>query len=99
VSLMRYPSSPKTHASRADASHIHLVFAPASATTALNPAAAATVAHSARSGRTAPSPLVTTSTLSAARWNQLMERVGALPIPVIPAKPSSAAVADPKPRP
>jgi soluble lytic murein transglycosylase-like protein len=99
VSLMRYPSSPKTHASRADASHIHLEFAPARTTTALNPAAAATVAHSARSGRTAPSPLVTTSALSAAQWNQLMERVGALPIPAIRTKPSSAAVADPKPRP
>lgn len=99
VSLMRYPSSPKTHASRADASHIHLGFAPARSTTALNPAAAATVAHSARSGKTAPSPLVTTSALSAAQWNQLMARVGALPIPAIRTKPSSAAVADPKPRP
>jgi hypothetical protein len=98
VSLMRYPSSPSTHASSSDWNRIHLVFRPAPATKALNPAAAATVAHSARSGRTAPSPLVTTSALSAAQWNQLMERVAALPTPVVATKPSSAAIPDPKRR-
>jgi membrane-bound lytic murein transglycosylase B len=97
VSLMRYPGSPRTHASAADANHIHLVFRPTPATTTLNPAAAARAAHSASSGRTAPSPLVTTSILSAAQWNQLMERVGTLPMPTISTKPSSSAVPDPKP--
>ncbi len=96
VSLMRYPGSPRTHASAADANHIHLVFRPATTTTTLNPAAAARAAHSASSGRTAPSPLVTTSILSAAQWNQLMERVGTLPMPKISTKPSSSAVPDPK---
>jgi hypothetical protein len=96
VSLMRYPGSPRTHASAADASHIRLVFRPAPATTTLNPAAAARAAHSASSGRTAPSPLVTTSILGAAQWNQLMERVGTLPMPTISTKPSSSAVPDPK---
>ena len=96
VSLMRYPGSSRTRASAADANRIHLVFRPATATTTLNPAAAARAAHSARSGRTAPSPLVTTSVLSAAQWNQLMGRVGTLPMPAIPTKPSSSAVPDPK---
>jgi hypothetical protein len=96
VSLMRYPSSSRTHASAAAANHIHLVFLPETATTTLNPAAATKAAHSARTGRTAPSPLVTTSALSAAQWNQLMERVGTLPMPSIATKPSSSAVPDPK---
>ncbi len=98
VSLMRYPGSPNTHASSADWNRIHLEFRPAPATTTLNPAAAATAAHSARSGRTAPSPLVTTSALSAAQWNQLMQRVAALPTPTVATKPSSAAIPDPKRR-
>ncbi len=98
ASLMRYPGSPDTHASSSDWNRIHLVFRPAPATTTLNPAAAATVAHSARSGRTAPSPVVTTSALSAAQWSQLMERVAALPTPTIATKPSSAAIPDPKRR-
>jgi hypothetical protein len=96
LSLMRYPGSPRTHASAADANHIHLVFRPATATTTLSPAAAARAAHSARTGRTAPSPLVTTSILSAPQWNQLMTRVGTLPMPTVATKPSSQAVADPK---
>jgi hypothetical protein len=40
--------------------------------------------------------VVTTSALSAAQWNQLMERVAALPVPTNAAKPSSAAIPDPK---
>jgi len=95
-SLMRFPGAANTHASQAYADRIHLEFRPLPATTALNPAAAGTVAHSARSGRTAPAPLVTTSALSATQWNQLMQRVAALPIPTIKTKPSSAAVPDPK---
>jgi hypothetical protein len=95
-SLMRFPGSPNTHASKAYADRIHLVFEPLSATTALNPAAERTVAHSASSGPAAPSPVVTTSALSAAQWSQLMERVAALPIPTVKTKPSSAAVPDPK---
>jgi soluble lytic murein transglycosylase-like protein len=96
ASLMRYPGSPNTHATSSDWNRIQLVFRPARATTTLNPAAATTVAHSARSGRTAPSPVVTTSALSAAQWNQLMQRVAALPVPILATKPSSAAIPDPK---
>ncbi len=83
VSLMRYPGHGNTRASRAYASRIHLEFRPLPARTQLSAAAASTVAHSARSGRTAPAPLVTTSALSATQWSQLMERVGALPTPTI----------------
>ena len=97
VSLMRFPGAPATQASPADSSHIHLEFRAAPATTTLNPAASATAAHSARYGRTAPAPLVTTGPLSAAQWSQLMDRVAALPLASIPRKPSSAAVPDPKP--
>jgi soluble lytic murein transglycosylase-like protein len=95
-SLMRFPGHANTRASRAFANRIHLEFRPLAQTPGLSAAAAGTVAHSARSGRTAPSPLVTTSALSAAQWSQLMERVAALPTPTIRAKPSSAAVPDPK---
>ncbi len=95
-SLMRFPGYARTHAAKAYADRIHLVFQPATATTALDPAADSTVAHSAKTGRTAPSPVVTTSALSAAQWNQLMERVAALPIPTVKTKPSAAAVPDPK---
>jgi hypothetical protein len=97
-SLMRYPSSPSTHASAVYRSRIELVFNPPAATPALNAAATATQAHSARSGRTAPSPVVTTSALSSAQWSQLMQRVAALPMPTISTKPSSAAIPDPKPK-
>jgi soluble lytic murein transglycosylase-like protein len=96
-SLMRYPGSPNTQASATDSNRIHLEFNPAApATTTLNPAAAATVAHSARSGRAAPAPVVATSTLNSAQWSQLIERVAALPTPTVAAKPSSAAIPDPK---
>lgn len=96
VSLMRYPASPRTRASAADANHIHLVFRRATAASTLSPIAAAKAAHSARTGQTAPSPLVTTSILSPAQWNQLMGRVGTLPMPTIATKPSSSAIPDPK---
>ena len=97
-SLMRYPGSPSTHASAAYRGRIELVFNPPAATPALNAAATATQAHSARSGRTAPSPVVTTSALSSAQWSQLMQRLAALPMPTISTKPSSAAIPDPKPK-
>jgi hypothetical protein len=96
VSLMRFPNSPSTHASASAWNHIHLEFSPAKATPVLSAAVTATAAHSARSGKTAPSPLVTTAPLSAAQWNQLMDRVAALPIPTLSTKPSSAAIPDPK---
>ena len=97
-SLMRYPSTSNTQAAAQFWNRISLAFSPAHAATALNPAAAAKVAHSARSGQAAPSPVITTSPLSASQWSQLMTRVAALPEPKVATKPSSAAVPDPKHR-
>jgi membrane-bound lytic murein transglycosylase B len=92
VSLMRYPGVHNTHASAAYWNRVHVMFAPAvKAAAAATPA---TVAHSAASGPTAPSPVVTTSVLSPAEWNQLMARVGALQMPHISSKPSSQAILD-----
>jgi soluble lytic murein transglycosylase-like protein len=98
VSLMRFPGDPNTHASAADWNRIHLAFRRHSAGTALSALASRRAAHSARSGRTAPAPVVTTSALSAAQWGQLMQRVAALPAPSVATKPSSAAIPDPKRR-
>jgi soluble lytic murein transglycosylase-like protein len=96
-SLMRFPDASNTHATAADWNRIHLEFRPpAPATPAIDPAAAATAAHSAGSGHTAPAPVVSTSAMSAAQWEQLMERVAALPTPNVPSKPTSAAIPDPK---
>jgi soluble lytic murein transglycosylase-like protein len=98
VSLMRYPGSSSTDALPAYWDRLHLEFAKATATTALQASATANAAHSAGPGRTAPAPLVTASALSAAQWNQLMSRVSALPMPTVATKPSSAAIPDPKRR-
>ncbi len=98
VSLMRFPGSPSTSANPAAWNRIHIEFRPAPATPALDRAAAARAAHSAGAGRTAPAPVVSTSALSAAQWGQLMDRVAALPSPKIAAKPTSAAIPDPKRR-
>ncbi|HTA11868.1 MAG TPA: lytic murein transglycosylase [Solirubrobacteraceae bacterium] len=96
-SLMRFPGAPNTHATASYWNRIHLEFRPpAPATPGLSPAAAATAAHSASNGRTAPAPVVTTSAMSASQWDQLMERVSALPMPNVPSKPTSAAIPDPK---
>jgi len=97
ISLMRYPGASNTHAESGSWNRIQLDFLAAPATAALSPAAAGT-AHSARSGASAPSPLVATVGLNADQWNQLMTRVGALAEPTIATKPSSAAVPDPKRR-
>jgi hypothetical protein len=87
LSLMRYPEAVNTRANAAYWNEIQLVFAPAGT--------GATVAHSARTGRTAPSPLAAHA-LSATQWGQLMLRVAALPFPTVATKPSSAALPDPK---
>ena len=96
VSLMRYPGASNTHALASSWSHIRLGFLPARHATALRASALGTAAHSARSGRTAASPLVTTTILSASQWSRLLTRVATLPAPTVASKPSSAAIADPK---
>lgn len=96
VSLMRYPGASNTHAIASAAAHISLRFLPPRPGTALRPTAVGTAAHSAKTGSAAPAPLVTTTVLSPAQWDQLITRVGALPSPKVATKPSSAAIADPK---
>jgi hypothetical protein len=98
VSLMRYPSAPKTHALASAWDRIRIDYAPLSAAKALRPSVPGPAGHSAKSGRTAPAPSVTTTVLSTTQWNQLLTRVGALPTPKVATKPSSAAIADPKPK-
>jgi hypothetical protein len=90
---MRYPSDPSTVARADHGSYIELVFEVAKP----NPKAAsakAKAAHSAPTGQSAPSPLSVSGELSAAQWEQLIARVGALPVPTVSTKPSSSAVAD-----
>jgi transglycosylase-like protein with SLT domain len=98
VSLMRYPGAATTHALATAWDRIRLEFPPPSAATVLRPPAVVTAAHSAKSGRAAPAPRVSTTVLSATQWNQLLTRVGALPTPKVATKPSSAAIPDPKPK-
>ena len=94
VSLMRYPGATNTHARSAYWNRLALDFGPAA------PAgnAMGSAARSAKSGRTAPAPLVTTTAMSASQWNQLMTRIAALPSPSVATKPSSSAIPDPKPK-
>jgi membrane-bound lytic murein transglycosylase B len=96
VSLMRYPGSDNTHASSSAWNHIALSFQPPKAAAALKASALGRTAHSANTGAAAPSPVVTTTALSVEQWNQLMVRVGALPVPKVPTKPTSSAIPDPK---
>ncbi len=96
ASLMRYPGAPSTHAVAAYWADIHLAYLPHSASVALSPAAAAAVAHSARSGHAAPPPVVGATDLSSVQWQQLFTQIAGLPAPKVAAKPSSAAIPDPK---
>ncbi len=95
VSLMRYPGQPATKARSAFWNRIRLTFAPVKPAAALSAAVVKTAAHSAATGAAAPAPVVSTGSLTAAEWNQLLLRVASIPAPVVAAKPSSSAVADP----
>jgi hypothetical protein len=96
LSLMRYPGSSNTHASSAYWNKIALQFSPAAPQVAVSPAAAAAAVHSAHSGKDAPAPLITTSSLSSAEWDQLVTRIAEIPAPSVRRKPSSSAIPDPK---
>ena len=63
---------------------------PTGATTRLT----ATVARSASSVRTAPSPSPVGGHLSTAQWNRLIARIGALRAPAVAVKPSPSAIGD-----
>ncbi len=95
-SLMQYPGSSNTHASSGYWNRFALVFDPPVAADAPSPAGAAAAAHSARSGRTAPTPALNTSLLTVAEWNQLISHISAIATPSVRYKPSSSAIPDPK---
>ncbi len=110
LSLMHYPGAAQTLARPEHWNNIHVNFRPSGATVAsASSAVFTTKAHSAGPGQTAPSPLSTagagqtaaspltvTGELTAAQWNQLIARIGALPMPTIATKPTSSAIRDPQ---
>jgi len=99
VSLMHYRGAPSTLARADHADYIEIDFSPAPKHgTALPKSSVTKVAHSAGAGRTAPPPLVGSGEATAAQWDQLIARIGTLPAPTIPTKPSSAAIRDPTDR-
>jgi hypothetical protein len=88
ISLMQYPGAPNTLAMPEHWNHIHVGFHPSAVQLPLNGQAA--------SAAKAPSPVIVPSDLSTTQWNQLVTRIGALPAPKVAAKPSAAAIKDPK---
>ncbi|HEV2981688.1 MAG TPA: lytic transglycosylase domain-containing protein [Solirubrobacteraceae bacterium] len=93
-SLMRYPGAPSTHASTADASRIRIEFKPLAPATGASMASSTGAARIARARAEAAAPLPAGVRLSPAQWDQLIERIAALPTPSVGAKPSAAAVQD-----
>jgi membrane-bound lytic murein transglycosylase B len=97
LSLMKYPDARNTLADATQWNHIHVDFRPLAAALAPNPAASATVAHSAgAAGQPAPAPQAVTPELSAAQWDALVARIGSLQEPTVSAKPSASAIRDPQ---
>jgi hypothetical protein len=95
LSLMRYPGARSTHAQGAFWNEIQLVFgAQAPAAPANNTRASS--ARAAGAGSPPRLPALGGGGLSSAQWNRLMSRVGTLPFPTVPTKPSSFAIADPR---
>jgi membrane-bound lytic murein transglycosylase B len=110
ASLMYYPGTNNTLARAARWNSIHIGFHAIAAVAASASSQVFTQqAHSAGPGQTAPSPLVSAGAvptgaaplalsgdLSAAQWNQLIGRIGALPRPVVAKKPTASAIRDPQ---
>jgi hypothetical protein len=94
VSLMRYPGASNTHSASGYWNRMRVEFAPAVA-----PAVPARPAGAAHASRAASVPLLGASSLSADQWEQLIQRVAALPSPKVARKPTSSAIADPKRKP
>jgi hypothetical protein len=93
LSLMRYPGAGNTQAHSAYWNRVQLDFHVAAPATAK-----AAAAHSAKNGRTAPAPVVTTTVMTTTQWNQLMTRIAGLPSPSVSTKPSSSAIPDKTPK-
>jgi membrane-bound lytic murein transglycosylase B len=96
LSLMHYPGFSGTVASSGYWNRIAIRFRPEAAPVAIAPAAAAAAAHSARKGKDAPAPVITTSSLSSEDWSQLVTRIAEIPTPTVRHKPSSSAIPDHK---
>jgi soluble lytic murein transglycosylase-like protein len=95
VSLMHYPGAATTLARADHAGYIEIDFSPLPKHgLALAKGSATKVAHSARTARTAPPPLVEGGEVTAAQWDRLIARIGTWPAPAILTKPSSAAIRD-----
>jgi hypothetical protein len=98
-SLMRYPGAPTTHASTSYSNRLRIEFAPPVQTLALTPATAGKAGHNGvRAAKLAAVPLLQSSTLDSTQWDQLVNRIAALPVPTVASKRSSAAIPDPKHR-
>jgi hypothetical protein len=99
ISLMQYPGAPNTLAMPDHYNHIHVGFRPTAGEAGPSAPGSAGAARAAAKG--APAPIVTVGDLSSTQWNRLVTRVGALPVPKVATKRSSAAVNDrtaPKPK-
>jgi hypothetical protein len=96
LSLMHYPGAANTLARAQLWDRIHVGFRPSAAGLATSAVPAAKAAHSAGAAKTAPAPIVVTTDLNTTQWNHLITRVGALPVPKVPLKPSSSAIKDRK---
>jgi Transglycosylase SLT domain len=92
ISLMQYPGAPSTLAMADHWNHIHVGFRPTAAEAAL----AGVAARAAANGQAAPSPAAASSELSTSQWDQLVNRIGALPAPKVATKRSDSAIDDPK---
>jgi hypothetical protein len=95
LSLMRYPGAHSTVSARAYANRIGIEFPAATAPAAVSPTTLS--ARAKHPAKVATVPLIGAASLSSDQWSQLVQRVGALPVPSVPHKPSSAAIPDPKP--
>ncbi|MGH2832685.1 MAG: lytic murein transglycosylase, partial [Solirubrobacteraceae bacterium] len=91
ISLMRYPGAHSTIARSDHGAYIELRFPLASA--AVDPTTME-LAHAAAKGKSAPAPAQVSSSLSSQQWNRLVTRIGSLPAPKIPTKPSKWAIRD-----
>lgn len=92
LSLMRYPGTTATHASSAYWNRVHIEFdQPVKPLTT-----AAQASHAGKAARAAAITIGGASSLSSTQWDRLFSRIGSLTAPAISAKPSSAAIPDPK---
>jgi Transglycosylase SLT domain len=96
ISLMRYPEAANTLAMPDHYNHIHVGFRPVGVSPSLGPGAAAAASRAGRRASSVASSTATGGGISAAQWDRLIQRISALPTPVVARKPSAAAIHDKK---